>query len=545
MWPPGSTREDQRQRRPHPSGVPTQSGERRHKLHRVFLWIIAYLAFSTFLVGAAWPYLSNFPPVSADEVWIMSGSYKLANQGVLGSDMYAGLHGADKHYLFNLPVHHFVQAAFFRLFGPGIAQARAPSLLAAVSVLCTVGWLTYRWVGLGCSVVTGILLLFWRSNLLAVDPRPPLLALAQSGRYDVIVLSLWWLVVLMLNCHLNQPRRATAITVGLLGGITALTQFFGAGVLMCCAAGLLWTERQDRSRFVYGREVAMSALIPLLGYGAYITAEWADFIGQTALQSTRMRFYDPRFFLTNALNERHRFDWLLDASRDVIGGWTVGLAIPLAVVAVVRLCRRGNILPLMSTVGAFLSLALLDSTKATIYASLLVPVLCFGVAVTLTPTSSSLPHRPSTILRTVTACAFLFWIIVDGLGGYKFVSVEGPRVTRYDDIGRQIANSIEPQVTVLGSQRWWWALHTFPYRSLNAQWQIWQEEQFNNRSPDFSRMLDKYGSAYLIFDNDIRGDLTRVPSQLQRQVNDVLSFRAALVGSWRDHTYGLIEIYRF
>jgi hypothetical protein len=164
----------------------------------------------------------------------------------------------------------------------------------------------------------------------------------------------------------------------------------------------------------------------------------------------------------------------------------------------------------MSTVGAFLSLALLDSTKATIYASLLVPVLCFGVAVTLTPTRSSLPHRPSTILRTVTACAFLFWIIVDGLGGYKFVSVEGPRVTRYNDIGRH-----------------------------------WQEEQFNNRSPDFSRMLDKYGSAYLIFDNDIRGDLSRVPSQLQRQVNDVLSSRAALVGSWRDHTYGLIEIYRY
>jgi hypothetical protein len=545
MWPLSSMSMNRRECRQHPSGVPTQPCEGRHRRHRVVLWAITYLAFSTFLVCAAWPYLANFPPVSADEVWIMSASYKVATQGILGSDLFVGFHGSDKHYFLNLPVHHFVQAAFFKVFGPGIAQARAPSLLAAVSVLCAVGWLAYKWVGLGCSVATGILLLFWRSNLIAVDPRPPLLALAQSARYDVMVLSFWWLAVLMLNRHLGQPRRATAIAVGLLAGITALTQFYGAGVLICCAAALLWTKRQVRSRVLYGREVAIGALIPLLGYGTYIAAHWTDFIGQAALRSYRLRFYDPRFLLTNLLNEPHRFDWLLNASRDVIGRWTVALAIPLALLAVVRLFRRGNFLPLMSTVGAFLSLALLDSIKATIYASLLVPVLCFGVAVALTPTVSSWPHRLWAVLRAVTAWAFLFWIIVDGVGGYEFVSVEGPRVTRYGDVGRQIANAIEPQGMVFGSQRWWWALHTFPYRSLNAQWEIWEDEQLSNRTPDFSHMLDKFGGAYLIFDNDIRGDLTRVPSQLRQQVNDVLSSRAALVGVWRDRTYGLIEIYWF
>ena len=475
----------------------------------------------------------------------MSASYKVTNQGILGSDLFVGLHGADKHYFLNLPVHHFVQAAFFKVFGPGIAQARAPSLLTAVSVLCTVGWLAYRWVGLGCSVATGILLLFWRSNLIAIDPRPPLLALAQSGRYDVTVLSFWWMVVLVLNRHLRQPGRATAMATGLLGGITALTQFYGAAVLFCCAAAILWTVRQDKSRVLHGREVAIGALIPLLIYGSYIAANWTDFFGQAALRSYRLRFYDPRFFLTNLLNEPHRFAWLLDASRDVIGAWTVALAIPLALFAAARLYRRGNALPLISTVGAFLALSLLDSIKPTIYASLLVPVFCFGVAVGLAQTVSSWPGRSSTVLRAVAACAFLFWIIVDGLGGYRFVSVEGPRVTRYDDVGRQIASSFEPQVTVLGSQRWWWALHTFPYRSLNAQWEIWEDEQFSNRTPDFSRMLDRVGSAYLIFDNDVRGDLTRVPSRLQQQVNDVLASRTVLVASWRDHTYGLIEIYRF
>jgi hypothetical protein len=133
-------------------------------------------------------YLANFPPVSADEVSIMS-----------------------------LPGQHVFKAAFFGMFGAGVAQARAPSVLAGVIVLCTVGWLAYKWLGLGCSVVTGILLLFWRSNLIAPDARAPLVALAQSGRYDVTVLAGWWLTIIVLDRHLDRPRclnpRACVATI--------------------------------------------------------------------------------------------------------------------------------------------------------------------------------------------------------------------------------------------------------------------------------------------------------------------------------------------
>ena len=99
----------------------------------------------------------------------MSASFKLAHEGVFGSDLYAGLSGADRHYFLALPAHHFFQAAFFRVFGDGVVQARAPSPLAAITVLYTVGWLAYRWVGLERSLATGILLVFWRSNLIATD----------------------------------------------------------------------------------------------------------------------------------------------------------------------------------------------------------------------------------------------------------------------------------------------------------------------------------------------------------------------------------------
>src|SRR5918997_785087 len=56
------------------------------------------------------PNLANHPAITDDEVWVLSASYKLAEEGVFGSDMFRGFYNADKHYFFNMPLHHFVVA---------------------------------------------------------------------------------------------------------------------------------------------------------------------------------------------------------------------------------------------------------------------------------------------------------------------------------------------------------------------------------------------------------------------------------------------------
>jgi hypothetical protein len=65
---------------------------------RTVLWFLASLVLSAILAAAVWPRLANLPPVSADEVWIFSASFKLATEGVLGSDLFQGFYGADRHY---------------------------------------------------------------------------------------------------------------------------------------------------------------------------------------------------------------------------------------------------------------------------------------------------------------------------------------------------------------------------------------------------------------------------------------------------------------
>jgi hypothetical protein len=136
------------------------------------------------------------------------------------------------------------------------------------------------------------------------------------------------------------------------------------------------------------------------------------------------------------------------------------------------------------------------------------------------------------------------WVVVDGLGGYRFVANEAPRVSPYADVGRRIAASLDDAVPIFGSQRWWWALHPRPYRSLTAQWQLWEVEYRVGHQPDFRRLLSGLGGAYLIVDNDTRSDLARMSALLREQVAETLTTGAVKVAAWHDATYGLIEIYR-
>src|SRR5262245_45103646 len=56
-------------------------------------------------------YLDRFPLIGQDEPWIAAPAYKLATQGVLGSDIFAGFHGMERHHLVHMPVYAIAEAA--------------------------------------------------------------------------------------------------------------------------------------------------------------------------------------------------------------------------------------------------------------------------------------------------------------------------------------------------------------------------------------------------------------------------------------------------
>ena len=81
--------------------------------------MLAYLAVTL-------PWLSVFPPVGEDEPWIAAAPYKLATQGVFGSDLFAGYYGMERHHYANMPLYPLAQAAIFKAFGVGVVQMRNP-----------------------------------------------------------------------------------------------------------------------------------------------------------------------------------------------------------------------------------------------------------------------------------------------------------------------------------------------------------------------------------------------------------------------------------
>src|SRR5712691_11379557 len=122
------------------------SGERSPAaLMRAALWFAWSLGLTAFFVRIAAPNLANFRPVSSDEMSIMAVGYKVATHNVLGSDLYPGFFSAEQHYFFELPGQHILEGLSMRLFGVGVAQARAVSLVGGLSLIWVVGWLALRW----------------------------------------------------------------------------------------------------------------------------------------------------------------------------------------------------------------------------------------------------------------------------------------------------------------------------------------------------------------------------------------------------------------
>src|SRR5207249_1052856 len=79
--------------------------------------------------------LAIVPQVYEDEPWQASTGWKLASQGVFGSDMLAGFYGMERRYYGFLPLHPLLLAAVFKIAGVGLFQARLETVILGLLTL--------------------------------------------------------------------------------------------------------------------------------------------------------------------------------------------------------------------------------------------------------------------------------------------------------------------------------------------------------------------------------------------------------------------------
>ena len=159
--------------------------------HRRTAWF-AWTVCLTLAFGRIAAYnLGNYRRVTNDEVELISVAYKLATQGVLGSDLFAGFFGADQHFFFVLPLQGtFGGGRPFVSSGQVSPRRDGCRSRAGASIVWLVGWLAYRWYGLATAIVCGLLLVAWPSDLTSAANGLPLFSVARTARYDVLAVAL-------------------------------------------------------------------------------------------------------------------------------------------------------------------------------------------------------------------------------------------------------------------------------------------------------------------------------------------------------------------
>ena len=202
----------------------------------LLLGLIAYL-FATL------PRLSVFPPVGEDEPWIAAAAYKLATQGVFGSDLFTGYYGMERHQFEQMPLFPLMQAGLFRLFGVGVAQMRALPVACGFILLLAVFAVGRQLGGDRVGVLAVVLMVGLRVAQGSGATGILLLDQARINRYDIAV-PVFGLFALWTFDRGERDRRGFwYVLTGLFTGLSSLSHLYGLFWLPVFA-GLLLARRR-------------------------------------------------------------------------------------------------------------------------------------------------------------------------------------------------------------------------------------------------------------------------------------------------------------
>lgn len=537
------------------AAVNPRAEDRRRWL--VLLSLAMLAALSAFFVVMAAVNLANYRPVSTDDIWIISVSAKLAREGVLGTDLYAGFAQADRHFFLNLPALHFAQVAVFRLLGPGIEQARLVTLASGLVLVWVTALLAWRWFGVLAAALVAVLLVLWRSHLIGMDYGVPLLAVARTVRYDLPAVALIWLTYLSFDVYLTRGGALAACATGVCAGLATLTQFFGVVAVAVVAAALVWdrvrplrAQGDDDQRQVARRSLGWmlaGLAVVVTPYLVFCALYWQDAVAQLGNGIATRLGATPAFFLWNLLDEPRRYAGMV--GRPGVGYWLLLIGVWPAL-GYLGYClarkdgRSYRLICLDLTIGvAFL--ALVDNTKAPLYALLLAPSLCMLFGFALAAMIGGLRQRQrSRLLLAGLAVALVVIVVLDGGRAYLRDRRGASTVSSYESVGSQLAALVPAGAKVVGSPRWWWPLRDHQYLALNNMWLQWQVDREAGRASTFAAKLRENGADYLLLHESDLDEIELFPPELRTEFDSFLQRCAQQKASLTDTTYGQIDVYR-
>ncbi|HEX5140016.1 MAG TPA: glycosyltransferase family 39 protein [Dehalococcoidia bacterium] len=505
--------------------------------------IVAFLAFTL-------PNLANFPGPTDDEIWILSASHKLATENVFGTDLFKGFWRADQVYLFNMPLHHIVLAAFFKVFGTSIFIARFVSVLYGIATIVLVYAFARYLRGATVACLSVVLLLTLRLHL-AFDTGLPLQEMARSIRYDLAPVPFMLAGTLVLL----RPTMLRCAIAGVLFSIATLLQFYGAFMFPVAAIYLLMEVGPLRERITLIAIVAITAVVVMAPYGVYVLTNYDEYKGQTSTLYRRQDLTDPQLYVENVKREEKRFrlhfgslDEALTTQPSERAALFIAFPASLIYLAYVvrRTNRRGDRILLLSLALLPLQFLFLDFQKVTFYWIAVVPFLCIAIAITAEAAFQAVrPHLRSparaglrTLAMASVAGVLVFGFVAEGI----YAQAEGLRhqkATNYMSLRPVLASYVPPGSKVLGATNLWWAMPDTDFRSYYMLYYR-TNAQTTRDVTTVAGYLDEFGAEYVVLNFVARLFLPSVNPVL----NQYLEERGEQIAYIPDRTFGFIEIWK-
>ena len=503
------------------------------------------------------PDLDTYPPVGEDEPWIAAAPAKLATEGVLGNDLFAGYYGMERHHLQHMPVYPLLQAGVFKLLGIGIWQMRFLPIVFGAVLLIVVFLVGAQLGDARAGLIAIAILLFLRTTESDSGTGILLLDRARVNRYDIAVpvfglLSLW-----MINRARADGPSWAAVAAGGLAGLSTLSHLYGAFWLVSLLVVVSLTRsRPQQSLFRLAVRIAAGFVLTALPWAIVVIVHWRDYVGQMKPAGARFALLDPAFYFGNIVTADGpiSISWIVVTIRTLpvsrIGTWLMilgfAVAIGMAIAAAVRrrLTRPDTALLATAAIHLVLFTSLL-AVKTMSYMTALWPL----GALVLAWVVATAWRGANRAVQAALVMAFAA-MILDGAGGMAASRRSAARVSPYLFYTSQIAGCIPSGARVLGLQHYWMGLRQFEYRTwllpINMSRPGWYDEPLTLQQaldrvdPDVI-LLDRFISTYL----DDNEGLERPGHADAVGVKAFMNDRGAgLVCSIRDQTYGTMLVYR-
>ncbi len=511
--------------------------------------------------------LDRFPPIQADEPWILSPGFKFFAKGIFGSDLFASFYGMDQHYFEFLPLMSLLQGLSVHLLGIGVWQLRfVPIALGTLTLALTFALARRLSIPL-VGVIALLLLLVWQwtpsgANRI-LGSGTPLIDVSRIARYDILVAPLG-LGALLSFIHAREKGKVIYdFLSGLLAGLAGLAHLYG----LFWAIALLLTLLVDRLYFSH-RPIRRGAALILLGVFAVwftwiglIILSWNDFQAQVLVYSDRLDLLNPSFYLDNLWNERHRYSVGIQNPTTFtrVGFWLLIFGVPTAMLwvsqRVMRQRDRRALWLLVPSMVFPILFALLVKFKLYNYLVGMVPLMAILVAWCLTwlLQSQKLTRRTATII-------LIALLTLQGAWGIVQMQLTAVQISPPSQFLAELRETVPPSARVIGINQYWLAFTDRDYRSWVLP--LYLSTPSNPHPISFQAAMNHVAPQIVLLDvgmAQILADRSSSDSTIQSDpIRDIMSghsageqfwdfmgmHRARLISEVHDHYGALIQIYQ-